>query len=45
METTVEHDSKTTLVELLKRVSRGERVTITENGVPVAVSEPPVANE
>ena len=45
METTVEHEGQTSLSELLERVSHGERITITENGVPVAVIEPPVAGD
>ena len=43
METTVEYDATKTLTELLKRVAQGERITITEDGVPVAVMAPPEA--
>jgi prevent-host-death family protein len=34
-------DAKTHLSELLERVRRGERITITRRGVPVAVLVPP----
>ena len=34
-------EAKTHLSRLLERVSRGERVTITRRGVPVAVLVPP----
>ncbi len=37
MDTTIEREAQTTLAQLLERVARGERITITENGVPVAV--------
>jgi len=43
MDTIVEHESQTTLSQLLDRVSRGERITITENGLPVAVLQSPEA--
>ncbi len=33
--------AKTHLSKLLDRVSRGERITITKHGVPVAVLAPP----
>lgn len=39
MDTTVEREEQTTLAQLLERVARGERITITENGVPVAVMD------
>jgi len=35
------YDAKTRLPELLKRVEKGERITITRHGVPVAVLQPP----
>ena len=34
-------EAKTHLSKLLDRVSRGERITITKHGVPVAVLAPP----
>nr|ABC39608.1 Phd [uncultured bacterium] len=37
MDTTIEREAQTTLAQLLERVAQGERITITENGVPVAV--------
>lgn len=39
MDTTIEREEQTTLAQLLERVARGERITITENGVPVAVMD------
>jgi prevent-host-death family protein len=35
------YEAKTHLSDLLDRVARGERVTITKHGVPVAVLQPP----
>jgi prevent-host-death family protein len=35
------YQAKTHLSDLLARVARGERVTITKHGVPVAVLQPP----
>ncbi len=35
------YEAKTHLSGLLDRVARGERVTITRHGVPVAVLQPP----
>ncbi|MDO3378576.1 type II toxin-antitoxin system Phd/YefM family antitoxin [Geoalkalibacter halelectricus] len=35
------YDAKTRLPELLKRVEKGERITITRHGVPVAILQPP----
>lgn len=35
------YEAKTHLAELLARVARGERITITKHGVPVAVLQPP----
>jgi prevent-host-death family protein len=43
MDTVGAYDAKTRLPELLKRVARGERITITRHGVPVAVLQPPEA--
>lgn len=34
------YEAKTRLAELLDRVARGERITITRHGVPVAVLSP-----
>jgi prevent-host-death family protein len=41
MEAVGSYDAKTRLPELLKRVAKGERITITRHGVPVAVLQPP----
>ena len=41
METVGAYEAKTHLAELLERVRRGERITITKHGVPVAVLQPP----
>ena len=35
------YEAKTHLPKLLERVSKGERITITKHGVPVAVLQPP----
>jgi prevent-host-death family protein len=35
------YEAKTHLSQLLDRVMKGERITITKHGVPVAVLEPP----
>jgi prevent-host-death family protein len=35
------YEAKTHLGELLERVAKGERITITKHGVPVAVLQPP----
>jgi prevent-host-death family protein len=35
------YEAKTQLPRLLNRVARGERITITRHGVPVAVMVPP----
>ena len=35
------YEAKTHLSSLLERVMRGERITITRHGVPVAVLQPP----
>ena len=44
METIGAYDAKTRLPELLKRVAKGEKITITRHGVPVAVLQPPVTD-
>ena len=41
METIGAYEAKTHLSKLLERVSKGERITITRHGVPVAVMLPP----
>ncbi len=41
METVGAYEAKTHLAKLLERVSKGERITITKHGVPVAVLHPP----
>jgi len=41
MDVLVEQDEKTNLSDLLDRVSGGERITITRDGVPVATIVPP----
>ncbi len=40
METIGVYEAKTHLPKLLERVSRGDRITITKHGVPVAVLQP-----
>ena len=35
------YEAKTNLAKLLDRVAKGERITITRHGVPVAVLQPP----
>lgn len=35
------YEAKTSLSKLLERVMKGERITITKHGVPVAVLQPP----
>lgn len=42
METVGAYEAKTHLPKLLERVSKGERITITKHGVPVAVLQPPL---
>jgi prevent-host-death family protein len=41
METVGAYEAKTHLPKLLDRVQKGERITITKHGVPVAVLQPP----
>ena len=41
METVGAYEAKTHLPKLLERVLRGERITITKHGIPVAVLQPP----
>jgi prevent-host-death family protein len=42
MESIGAYEAKTHLPRLLERVAKGERITITKHGVPVAVLEPPI---
>ena len=35
------YEAKTHLPKLLERVMKGERITITKHGIPVAVLQPP----
>ena len=41
METVGAYEAKTHLSKLLERVIKGERITITKHGVPIAVLQPP----
>lgn len=41
METIGAYEAKTHLPQLLKRVSKGEKITITKHGVPVATLQAP----
>lgn len=41
MESIGAYEAKTQLSKLLDRVMKGERITITKHGVPVAVLQPP----
>ena len=43
MESIGAYEAKTHLPKLLERVIKGERITITKHGVPVAVLQPPPA--
>lgn len=43
MATVGSFEAKTHLSALLDRVAKGERITITKHGVPVAVLVPPVS--
>ncbi len=40
METIGAYEAKTHLPKLLDRVSKGERITITKHGMPVAILQP-----
>lgn len=40
METVGAYEAKTHLTQLLERVAKGEKITITKHGVPVATLEP-----
>ena len=43
MDTIGAYEAKTHLSKLLERVIKGERITITKHGVPVAVLQPPMS--
>jgi prevent-host-death family protein len=43
MDTVGAYEAKTHLSQLLERVAKGERITITKHGVPVAMLVPPPA--
>jgi prevent-host-death family protein len=45
METVGAYEAKTHLSELLERVIKGERITITKHGVAVAVLQPPESRQ
>lgn len=45
MEHVGSYEAKTHLPRLLERVKKGERITITKHGVPVAVLQPADASE
>ena len=40
METVGAYEAKTHLAQLLERVAKGEKITITKHGVPVATLQP-----
>ena len=40
METVGAYEAKTHLPKLLERVAKGERITISKHGVPIAVLQP-----
>lgn len=43
MDTIGAYEAKTHLPKLLERVTRGERITITKHGLPVAILQSPPA--
>lgn len=45
MSTVGAYEAKTHLPQLLNRVAKGEKITITKHGVPVAILQPPVATK
>ena len=45
MESVGSYEAKTHLSQLLERVMKGEQITITKHGVPVAVLRPPDVRE
>jgi prevent-host-death family protein len=44
METIGAYEAKTHLPKLLERVLKGEQITITKHGVPVAILQPPLSS-
>jgi prevent-host-death family protein len=40
METVGAYEAKTHLPKLLARVTKGERITITKHGIPIAILQP-----
>ena len=40
MKTVGAYEAKTHLARLLERVAKGERITITKHGIPVAILQP-----
>ena len=40
METVGAYEAKTHLPKLLSRVTKGERITITKHGIPIAILQP-----
>jgi prevent-host-death family protein len=38
------YEAKTHLSKLLERVTKGEKITITKHGVPLAVLQPPASS-
>ena len=40
MESVGAYEAKTHLAQLLERVAKGEKITITKHGVPVAILQP-----
>jgi prevent-host-death family protein len=45
METVGAYEAKTHLTQLLERVAKGEKITITKHGVPVATLQPASASK
>ena len=45
METVGAYEAKTHLTQLLERVAKGEKITITKHGVPVATLQPADASK
>jgi prevent-host-death family protein len=45
METVGAYEAKTHLAQLLERVAKGEKITITKHGVPVAILQPADASK
>jgi prevent-host-death family protein len=45
MQTVGAYEAKTHLPKLIRRVQKGERVTITKHGVPIAVIQPADADK